>query len=153
VKKITFFLFFVMCTFGGISTSFAKESVRYHRDFSYYDNMFHGRHTASGVVYNRHNEHLAADNNLSLGSAGPIYSKRTGKMIFVVIADRMAEWAAKKRRTDLSEKASLKLGYHKAGLMQGDMQVLIKPTKHITPEQREMLIRHIAKTPSELMML
>lgn len=89
---------------------------------SYYHNRFHGRRTASGEVYRKH-ELTAAHRRLPLGSRVRVTNLDNSRSVEVRINDR-GPYASRKRIIDLSRQAASELGFIKEGLTQVKIEVL-----------------------------
>jgi rare lipoprotein A len=88
---------------------------------SYYHAKFNGRRTASGEKFS--NEALTAANNfLKLGTRVRVTNLKNGKMVEVVINDRMN--ARNKRLIDLSAAAAKALGFFGNGLCRVKIEII-----------------------------
>ena len=79
---------------------------------SYYAGKFHGRKTANGEIYDKH-EYTAAHKTLALGSYALITNLRNGRQIIVRINDRGPY--SSERILDLSKGAARELGMIQSG--------------------------------------
>lgn len=91
---------------------------------SYYADKFHGRRTASGVVFDK-NKYTAAHKKLPFGTKVKVTNEANGKSIIVEITDRGP--FVKSREIDLSKKAFMDIVNNKgAGSMLVTIEVLVK---------------------------
>ena len=91
---------------------------------SYYADKFHGRRTASGVVFDK-NKYTAAHKKLPFGTKVKVTNEANGKFIVVEITDRGP--FVKSREIDLSKKAFMDLVNNKgAGSMLVTLEVLVQ---------------------------
>jgi rare lipoprotein A len=91
---------------------------------SYYADKFHGRRTASGVVFDK-NKYTAAHKKLPFGTRVKVTNEANGKSIIVEITDRGP--FVKSREIDLSKKAFMDIVNNKgAGSMLVTIEVLVK---------------------------
>ena len=91
---------------------------------SYYADKFHGKRTASGVVFDK-NKYTAAHKKLPFGTRVKVTNEANGKSIIVEITDRGP--FVKSREIDLSKKAFMDIVNNKgAGSMLVTLEVLVK---------------------------
>ncbi len=88
---------------------------------SWYGRKFHGRHTASGEVFD-FNDLTAAHPSLPLGTYVKVTNLKNGRSIVVKVNDRLP--LRPMRIIDLSYAAAYRLGLHKTGLAPVEVQVL-----------------------------
>jgi rare lipoprotein A len=90
---------------------------------SYYADKFHGKRTASGVVFDK-NKYTAAHKKLPFGTKVKVTNEANGKFIVVEITDRGP--FVKSREIDLSKKAFMDIVNNKgAGSMLVTIEVLV----------------------------
>ncbi len=99
----------------------AKTGVTLYGQASFYADKFHGRKTASGVVFS-HTKFTAACNSLPLGTWIQVTNLRNGKIVVVQTNDRLSPKT--KRLIDLTKSAARKLGFISAGLTRVKVIVL-----------------------------
>lgn len=88
---------------------------------SYYHAKFNGRRTTSGEKFS--NESLTAANNfLKLGTRVRVTNLKNGRIVDVVINDRMN--ARNKRLIDLSAAAAKQLGFFGKGLCRVKIEII-----------------------------
>lgn len=91
---------------------------------SYYADKFHGKRTASGVVFDK-NKYTAAHKKLPFGTKVKVTNEANGKFVIVEITDRGP--FVKSREIDLSKKAFMDIVSNKgAGSMLVTIEVLVK---------------------------
>jgi rare lipoprotein A len=88
---------------------------------SWYGDKFHGRKTASGERYDKH-ELTAAHKSLPFGTKVKVTNIRNGKSVVVEINDRGPY--AKSRVLDLSQAAFSEIGHTNTGVMQVEYEIL-----------------------------
>ncbi|WP_313383888.1 septal ring lytic transglycosylase RlpA family protein [Chishuiella sp.] len=88
---------------------------------SWYGGKFHGRQTASGEKYDKH-ELTAAHKSLPFGTKVKVTNIRNGKSVVVEINDRGPY--VKSRVLDLSQAAFDEIGHTNTGVMQVEYEVL-----------------------------
>ncbi|MGB7293710.1 MAG: septal ring lytic transglycosylase RlpA family protein [Thermodesulfobacteriota bacterium] len=91
---------------------------------SWYGNLFHGKETASGNIYDMY-AYTAAHRNLPLGSKVRVINLRNGKDIIVKINDRGPY--IKNRIIDLSYSAAKSLGIIDGGIQDVKIEVVSIP--------------------------
>lgn len=94
---------------------------------SWYGEKFHGRKTASGEVYDKH-ELTAAHKTLPFGTKVKVTNVRNGKSVVVEINDRGPY--AKSRVLDLSQAAFSEIGHTNTGVMQVEYEIVDDSTKN-----------------------
>lgn len=91
---------------------------------SYYADKFHGKRTASGVVFDK-NKYTAAHKKLPFGTKVKVTNEANGKFVVVEITDRGP--FVKSREIDLSKKAFMDIVTNKgAGSMLVTLEVIVK---------------------------
>lgn len=90
---------------------------------SWYGNVFHGRNTASGEVYNM-NDYTAAHRSLPLGTPVVVTNLGTGRSILVKVNDRGPFSHPGKRVLDLSRNAFKAIAPLGSGVIKIKMDVL-----------------------------
>ena len=88
---------------------------------SWYGGKFHGRKTASGEKYDKH-ELTAAHKSLPFGTKVKVTNIRNGKSVVVEINDRGPY--AKSRVLDLSQAAFSEIGHTNTGVMQVEYEII-----------------------------
>lgn len=88
---------------------------------SYYHDRFHGRRTASGSRYDKH-DFSAAHKTLPLGTQVRVTDARSGKSVVVRINDRGPY--ARGRVIDLSRAAAREIGLTRKGVAKVKLEVL-----------------------------
>lgn len=88
---------------------------------SWYGGKFHGRKTASGDMYDKH-ELTAAHKSLPFGTKVKVTNIRNGKSVVVEINDRGPY--AKSRVLDLSQAAFNEIGHTNTGVMQVEYEII-----------------------------
>ncbi|WP_068597589.1 septal ring lytic transglycosylase RlpA family protein [Vaginella massiliensis] len=88
---------------------------------SWYGEKFHGRKTASGEVYDKH-ELTAAHKTLPFGTKVRVTNIKNGKSVVVTINDRGPY--VKSRVLDLSQAAFNEIGHTSTGVMHIEYEVL-----------------------------
>ena len=88
---------------------------------SWYGDKFHGRKTASGERYDKH-ELTAAHKSLPFGTKVKVTNIRNGKSVVVEINDRGPY--AKSRVLDLSQAAFSEIGQTNTGVMQVEYEIM-----------------------------
>lgn len=88
---------------------------------SWYGDKFHGRKTASGEKYDKH-ELTAAHKSLPFGTKVKVTNIRNGKSVVVEINDRGPY--AKSRVLDLSQAAFSEIGHTGTGVMQVEYEII-----------------------------
>ena len=88
---------------------------------SWYGDKFHGRKTASGEKYDKH-ELTAAHKSLPFGTKVKVTNIRNGKSVVVEINDRGPY--AKSRVLDLSQAAFSEIGHTNTGVMQVEYEIM-----------------------------
>lgn len=88
---------------------------------SWYGDKFHGRKTASGETYDKH-ELTAAHKSLPFGTKVKVTNIRNGKSVVVEINDRGPY--AKSRVLDLSQAAFSEIGHTNTGVMQVEYEII-----------------------------
>lgn len=88
---------------------------------SWYGDKFHGRKTASGEKYDKH-ELTAAHKSLPFGTKVKVTNIRNGKSVVVEINDRGPY--AKSRVLDLSQAAFSEIGQTNTGVMQVEYEIM-----------------------------
>ena len=88
---------------------------------SWYGGKFHGRKTASGEKYDKH-ELTAAHKSLPFGTKVKVTNIRNGKSVVVEINDRGPN--AKSRDLDLSQAAFSEIGHTNTGVMQVEYEIM-----------------------------
>ena len=88
---------------------------------SWYGDKFHGRKTASGERYDKH-ELTAAHKSLPFGTKVKVTNIRNGKSLVVEINDRGPY--AKSRVLDLSQAAFSEIGHTNTGVMQVEYEII-----------------------------
>ena len=86
-----------------------------------YGDKFHGRKTASGETYDKH-ELTAAHKSLPFGTKVKVTNIRNGKSVVVEINDRGPY--AKSRVLDLSQAAFSEIGHTNTGVMQVEYEII-----------------------------
>ena len=89
---------------------------------SYYADKFHGRKTASGVLYDR-NEMTCAHKTLSFGTVLKVVNPRNNSTVYVKVTDRGP--FIKGRSIDLSYAAAKKIGMIGRGVMRVEISEYI----------------------------
>lgn len=115
-KKIGFqrLIFIIFCLVSTLSL--AEEGIA-----SYYSDVFQGKKTASGKLYDKY-KLTAAHKTLAFGSIVKITDLNNNKSVVVTITDRGPH--SKKRMVDLSYAAAEKIGLIKAGISQVKMEII-----------------------------
>ncbi|MFT5251845.1 MAG: rare lipoprotein A [Flavobacteriales bacterium] len=91
---------------------------------SYYADKFHGKRTASGVVFDK-NKYTGAHKKLPFGTKVRVTNESNGKFVIVEITDRGP--FVKSREIDLSKKAFMDIVNNKgSGSMLVTIEVLLK---------------------------
>ena len=108
-------VFFIFC-FTSTLTLATEEGIA-----SYYSDVFQGKKTASGSIYDR-NKLTAAHKTLTFGTKVKITDLKNNKSVIVTITDRGPH--SKKRMIDLSYAAAEEIGLVKAGLSKVRMEVI-----------------------------
>lgn len=93
---------------------------------SWYGPGFHGRATASGIVFSRNDPTMAAHKTLPLGTVLRLTNESTKSSLEVTIVDRGP--FVGKRELDISEAAAERLGIKDAGTAWLGVEVLSVPT-------------------------
>ena len=88
---------------------------------SWYGGKFHGRKTASGEKYDKH-ELTAAHKSLPFGTKVKVTNIRNGKSVVVEINDRGPY--AKSRVLDLSQAAFSEIGHTNTGVMKVEYEII-----------------------------
>ena len=88
---------------------------------SWYGDKFHGRKTASGERYDKH-ELTAAHKSLPFGTKVKVTNIRNGKSVVVEINDRGPY--AKSRVLDLSQAAFSEIGHTNTGVMKVEYEII-----------------------------
>ena len=88
---------------------------------SWYGDKFHGRKTASGEKYDKH-ELTAAHKSLPFGTKVKVTNIRNGKSVVVEINDRGPY--AKSRVLDLSQAAFSEIGHTNTGVMKVEYEII-----------------------------
>lgn len=88
---------------------------------SWYGGKFHGRKTASGRIYNKH-EFTAAHRTLPFGTVVLVRNLKNGREVLVEITDRGPFVAG--RIIDVSERAARELEMIGAGIVPSEVYVL-----------------------------
>lgn len=88
---------------------------------SWYGGKFHGRKTASGEIFNKH-DLTAAHRTLKFGTRVRITNPRNGKSVVVRITDRGP--FIKNRIVDLSEKSAKVIGLKERGVGKVCLKIL-----------------------------
>jgi len=91
---------------------------------SFYGKGFHGKKTASGEIFDQHDQ-TAAHPTLPLGSEATVTNLETGKSVEVEINDRGPY--VKGRNIDLSKKAAKDIGLDKEGVAPVEIEAKIPP--------------------------
>lgn len=86
---------------------------------SWYGPGYHGRKTASTLVFNQYNRHMAAHRTLPFGSKLWVRNKKNGRATWVIVVDRGPYITG--RSLDVSAAAAAVLGFRRRGL--ADLQV------------------------------
>jgi len=115
-KTILQNLVFAIFCFSSTLAISAEEGVA-----SYYSDVFQGRKTASGKLYDR-NELTAAHKTLAFGTKVKITDLKNDKSVVVTITDRGPQ--SKKRMIDLSYAAAKKIGLINAGISKVKLEVI-----------------------------
>ncbi len=105
-------------------TTSAQSSANDAGLASYYHDKFHGRRTASGHTYNKH-DLTAAHRHLPLGSQVRVTNLKNRRSVVVRITDRGPR--ARKRVIDVSRAAAKKLGMIASGLAQVKIEPVEQP--------------------------
>ena len=100
---------------------------------SWYGTFFHGRKTASGVVFNK-NHYSAAHRKLKLGSLIRVTNLHNNKKIVLMVNDRGP--VPKDRILDVSEQTARKLGFIEQGLAKVRIEYLPSQTKKLSKKAR-----------------
>ncbi|NOR81764.1 MAG: septal ring lytic transglycosylase RlpA family protein [Methyloprofundus sp.] len=108
-------VFFIFCLTSTLSLA-AEEGIA-----SYYADVFQGKKTASGELYDK-NKLTAAHKTLAFGTKVKITDLKNNKSVIVTITDRGPH--SKKRMVDLSYAAAEKIGLVKAGLSKVRLEVI-----------------------------
>jgi len=108
-------LFSILCMSFSLAFA-AEEGVA-----SYYSDVFQGKKTASGSVYDR-NKLTAAHNNLPFGTKVKITDLKNNKSVIVTITDRGPY--SKKRMVDLSYAAAKEIDLIKAGISKVKLEII-----------------------------
>ena len=98
---------------------------------SYYHDRFHGRRTASGARYDKH-DYSAAHKTLPLGTRVRVTDARSGKSVVVRINDRGPY--ARGRVIDLSRAAAREIGLTRKGVARVKLEVLGKSYRSFDQE-------------------
>lgn len=117
------------------NTSYDYDEVGYA---SWYGDMFHGRKTASGKIFNK-NCMTAAHRTLPLPSVVRVTNLENGKSIIVIVNDRGPFRYTSKRIIDLSQGAARKLGFKEKGLAKVRVKCL--------PQKSVIAARYYNKKP------
>ena len=112
VLRSLVFLIFCLST----SLAAAEEGIA-----SYYSDVFQGKKTASGSIYDR-NKLTGAHKTLPFGTKVRITDLKNNKSVTVTITDRGPY--SKKRMVDLSYAAAEQIGLIKAGISKVKMEVI-----------------------------
>ncbi len=152
--KIKFFLSifsFLLLFFSNNSGTYAMQKsnpVVPTKVFSWYGgSLFHGHETASQVVFNENNLHMAAYNKLPLGTVAKVTNPENNKSVVVVILDRTADWVENLGRVDLSKGAANFLDYKEKGLMSGKLEIIAEPKKNLSKKEIGILVKYVTNTP------
>ena len=108
-------VFFIFCLTSTLALA-AEEGIA-----SYYSDVFQGKKTASGELYDK-NKLTAAHNTLAFGTKVKITDLKNNKSVIVTITDRGPH--SEKRMVDLSYAAAEKIGLVKAGLSKVRLEVI-----------------------------
>lgn len=111
---------------------------------SWYGPNFHGKHTASGAIFNM-NELTAAHKTLPFGTLVKVTFNRTGKSTVVRITDRGPY--AHGRIIDLSKAAAKEIGLLGSGTGQVKLEILGKTDGKLIAQQQKPIAEGI-KTPA-----
>ncbi|MEY3784606.1 MAG: hypothetical protein RLZZ230_928 [Candidatus Parcubacteria bacterium] len=140
----------MLLTFSSESL-FAKQkgiSVHSTKIFSWYGGkLFHKHETASQVIFNENNLHMAAYNKLPLGTVAKVTNPENNKSVVIVILDRTADWVEGIGRVDLSKGAASFLEYKEDGLMTGKLEIIAQPKKNLTKKEISILVAYVTSTP------
>lgn len=112
---------------------------------SWYGPKFHGKHTASGSIFNMH-EMTAAHKTLPFGTLVKVTFKKTGKHAIVRITDRGPY--AHGRIIDLSKAAAKEIGLIGSGHGQVKLEILGHQSKIIAQKQNQPVAEGIKATPA-----
>jgi rare lipoprotein A len=108
-------VFFIFCLTSTLTIA-AEEGIA-----SFYSDVFQGKKTASGELYDR-NKLTAAHKTLAFGTKVKITDLENGKSVIVTITDRGPQ--SKKRMVDLSYAAAEKIGLIDAGLSKVRLELI-----------------------------
>ncbi|MCK5355125.1 MAG: septal ring lytic transglycosylase RlpA family protein [Methyloprofundus sp.] len=108
-------VFSIFCLSSSLAIA-AEEGIA-----SYYSDVFQGKKTASGKLYDR-NKLTAAHKTLAFGTKVKITDLKNNKSVVVTITDRGPR--SKKRMIDLSYAAAKKIGLINAGISKVRMDVI-----------------------------
>ena len=108
-------VFFIFCLTSTLSIA-AEEGIA-----SYYSDVFQGKKTASGSVYDR-NKLTAAHKKLPFGTKVKITDLKNNKSVIVTITDRGPY--SKKRMVDLSYAAAKEIDLIKAGISKVKLEII-----------------------------
>ena len=108
-------VFFILCFTSTLSIA-AEEGIA-----SYYSDVFQGKKTASGELYDR-NKLTGAHKTLAFGTKVKITDLENGKSVIVIITDRGPQ--SKKRMVDLSYAAAEQIDLINAGISKVRMEVI-----------------------------
>ena len=103
------------------ASAYASEPAIVTGAASYYADKFHGRRTASGENYDKH-QLTAAHRTLPFGTRVRVTNKGNGKSVIVRINDRGP--FAGKRVIDLSRAAAQSLGMIRSGVAKVQVEIL-----------------------------
>ena len=84
---------------------------------TYYASYFHGRRTASGVIFNN-NANMAAHPSLAFGTRIKVTNRNNGKSVIVKVVDRC------RCSLDLSQSAFQSIGALRSGRLPVSIQIL-----------------------------
>lgn len=90
---------------------------------SWYGDLFHGRTTASGYIYNKE-ELTCAKNDMKFGTVLKVTNRDNNKSVVVVVTDTGSFDRKYGRDIDLSQEAFSRIGYLGKGLLNVDIKVL-----------------------------
>ncbi len=115
-KTILRSLFFTLLSLVSIQPLAAEEGIA-----AYYSDVFQGRKTASGKLYNR-NKLTAAHKTLAFGTQVKVTDLKNNKFVIVTITDRGPY--SNKRIIDLSYAAAKEIDLIKAGISRVKLETI-----------------------------
>jgi len=103
----------VLFSFSGIAQTQPYRSVM---KTSWYGPGYHGNKTASGLVFNQYDPHMAAHRTLPFGTKLWLRNPTTGRSTWVVVVDRGP--FIRGRALDVSARAASILGFRRKGVQE-----------------------------------